>query len=78
MQERVWILRAYDKNTDEAVSEVPLNGMDLHMLKLLFNEPADPFMYDSYPVTIDHLHVLQRYTDDYIDLGKYDYLVEYH
>lgn len=69
-------LRWYEKDGDAFVGEVPLKGLSLARLQVLFDVPAHDPMYDSCPVRTEHVASLQTKIDHAIDLEHYAYFVE--
>ena len=71
-----YVLRWFDRKSDEMVGSAPLRGIDLATLRQLFDRPkADP-MYDCYPVTARQTPRLQPGVDAPIQPDRYDYFVE--
>ncbi|MHB1155642.1 MAG: DUF7683 domain-containing protein [Phycisphaerales bacterium] len=71
-----YVLRWFDRKSDEMAGSAPLRGIHLATLQQLFGRSkADP-MYDCYPVTARQTPRLQSCVDAPIQLDRYDYFVE--
>lgn len=70
------MLRWYEKSGDQLVGEAVLKALKLPELQMLFQEPADNFMLDSYLVSVAQVEQLQSKIGEPIDLSAYDYYLE--
>jgi hypothetical protein len=57
------------------VFEVPLRGISLQKLQMIFCVPESDPMYDGWTVKEEHVPLLQPHVDCSIDLDRYDYFV---
>jgi len=70
------LIRVFQKEGDDFLSEVILKDVTLEELQKLFNiEKSNP-MYDCYPVTEKQKCFLEGKANISIDLDSYDYFVE--
>jgi len=75
-QSVVRVLRWYEKNGDRLVGEAVLNTVKLPELQMLFHEPLNNLMVDSYPVSMSQVDQLQSAIAQPINLNAYDYYIE--
>jgi hypothetical protein len=73
----MWVLSAFEKDGDWMVEQLPLRGVDVDALRQLFHQPSDDPMYYTYPVSSDIADALADYVEGRIDMGKYDYFLDY-
>lgn len=69
------VLEAYEKDGDAFLFELPLRGITLAELQVLFNVPEDNPMYDAWLVEECHVAELQPHIDSLLDLRRYSYYI---
>lgn len=73
----MWVVSAYEKEGDRLVREHRLGEIDVALLRRLWERPEDDPMYESYLVTPEIATTLDEYVDGPLQLGEYDYFLEY-
>ena len=73
----MWVLRAFDKETEELVSEHPLNNVIVEDLRRIWSRPATDPMVVSFPVQPEMIDDLKRYVDAAFDFERFDYFLDY-
>ena len=71
-----WVLRAYDRQSEELVREDVLAGIDAATLRRWFSCPDDDPMVYVYPVTPPIADVVRQYVDESLHLDQQDYFIE--
>lgn len=70
-----WI-RGYQKDGDELVEELHLEGVGLPQLRNLFAAEADDLLMDCYPVSAPQAKALRQYLPKALNLHRLDYFLE--
>ena len=74
----MWVLRGFDRDTEELITEIELIGVPPEMVRELWDLPRSDPGYDSYPATEDRLALLIPYVrGGELNADRLDYFLEF-